>query len=331
MDVSIIGCGAIGKKRAMALGCHDRLIACCDTDQTKGEAFASQFNCRYYADYMALIRDAHVDAVVVSVVNKFTREIVVEALRKKRQVLVEKPLGRNFSEAEEILAFSKANGCVLKTGFNHVFHQAPQKAMEIFRGGGIGEIISIRARYGHGGRPGMENEWRVSKDLCGGGELLDQGVHIVDLCRWFAGDISSVFGVVRTKYWASEVEDNAFVYMQSITGVDIQFNVSWTNWRNIFSFEVFGTDGYLSIEGLGGSYGMETLEYGVRNKGGGMPKIGVYQFPGDDVSWRNEWVEFEDAIEENRQPVGSGVDGMKANQIIEAIYRSSAEGRMVWL
>jgi len=114
-------------------------------------------------------------------------------------------------------------------------------------------------------------EWkrrRASKDLCGGGELLDQGVHLVDMCRWFAGDMRSVFGVVQTKYWPIEVEDNAFVYMQSITGVDIQFNVSWTNWRNIFSFEIFGTDGYLRMEGLGGSYGLETLEHGIRRKMG---------------------------------------------------------------
>ena len=177
----------------------------------------------------------------------------------------------------------------------------------------------------------MEREWRASKDLCGGGELLDQGVHVVDLCRWFAGDIKSVFGTAKTKFWPMEVEDCAFVYMESLSGVDIQFNVSWTNWRNIFSFEIFGTEGYLRMEGLGGSYGTETLEYGKRKPHGGVPEIEVYEFPGEDVSWQNEWAEFKSAIEEHRQPIGNGVDGMKANQIVQAIYKSSEEKRVVQL
>jgi predicted dehydrogenase len=186
----------------------------------------------------------------------------------------------------------------------------------------------IRGNYGHGGRPEMEKEWRSSVDLCGGGELLDQGVHLIDLGCWFAGSIKSVFGRVKTKFWNTEVEDNAFILMESETGVDIQLHVSWTNWKNIFSFSIFGTEGYLRIEGLGGSYGPESLEFGKRKKEGGRPDIELFDFPSEDVSWVNEWKEFKTAIVENRNPVGDGNDGLRANQIIKAIYLSSEQAKI---
>ena len=222
-----------------------------------------------------------------------------------------------------MVELANENNVLLKTGFNHRFHPAIFQAKEIFNSGAIGELMFIRARYGHGGRPGMETEWRASKDLCGGGELLDQGVHIIDLCNWFAGNMKSVYGKVITKFWDMEVEDNAFVLMKSCKGVDIQFHVSWTNWKNIFSFELFGEDGYLRIEGLGGSYGDETLEYGLRNKKGGKPDIKLFKYSPQDLSWEAEWKEFSSAIKEKRLPIGSGLDGLYANRVIEAIYRSS--------
>ncbi len=329
MDIAIVGCGLIGKKRAAAIRQEDRVVACCDTNSTAAEAFGKAFACESYNDYRRLLDETRAEAVVVSVVNKYAGDIAVDALNAGKHVLAEKPLGRNMQEAERIEGAAKSNRRILKTGFNHRFHPAVWKAKSVFDAGAIGKLLSIRARYGHGGRPGMENEWRSSKDLCGGGELLDQGVHVIDLCRWFAGEMKTVFGVVRTKFWSIEVEDNAFVYMQSKGGADIQFNVSWTNWKNIFSFEVFGTDGYLRVEGLGGSYGPETLEYGRRKKEGGRPDIDLMEFRPEDVSWRDEWLEFCRAVDENRAPVGDGHDGMKANEIIEAIYRSAGEGRPV--
>ncbi len=197
--------------------------------------------------------------------------------------------------------------------------------------GKIGKVFNIRARYGHGGRAGMEKEWRASKDLCGGGELLDQGVHVIDLIRWFGGEINEVYGKVETKFWDMEVEDNAFAILKTSNNVSASFHVSWTNWKNIFSFEIFGTEGYLRIEGLGGSYGQETLEFGKRKKEGGRPDIEIFEFPPEDVSWVKEWEEFKRACAERREPIGSGYDGLKANEVIEAIYRSDEEGKRVVL
>ncbi|MCX5814380.1 MAG: Gfo/Idh/MocA family oxidoreductase [Proteobacteria bacterium] len=126
---------------------------------------------------------------------------------------------------------------VLKTGFNHCLHPAIWKAKELIDEGEIGRCLNIRARYGYGGRPGMENEWRASKDLCGGGELLDQGVHVIDLICWFGGEVKEVYGKVETKFWDMEVEDNAFAILKTESDVTAPFHVSWTNIifeRNLF-------------------------------------------------------------------------------------------------
>ena len=346
MRVAIIGCGLIGKKRALSLGLEDELVACCDTNLEGARKFSEEFKCKYYTDYRILLNEAICDSVIVAVINIYAKDIVIAALNSGKHVLAEKPLGRNAKESSEILEYlsisqspilsvsqspvlSVSQSLILKTGFNHRFHPAIWKAKEISDEGKIGKLFNIRARYGHGGRPGMEKEWRASKGLCGGGELLDQGVHIIDLIRWFGGGIIEVFGKVETKFWDIKVEDNALAILKTENNVTASFHVSWTNWKNIFSFEVFGTDGYLRIEGLGGSYGPETLEFGRRKKEGGCPYINVFEFSPEDISWKEEWKEFKKAIFEKREPIGSGSDGLKANQVINAIYRSNLEGTII--
>jgi predicted dehydrogenase len=170
----------------------------------------------------------------------------------------------------------------------------------------------------------MEQEWRCSKELCGGGELIDQGVHLIDLCRWFTDkDVDQVYGKTYRSFWESDVEDNAFFHLEFDGNILAQCHVSWTNWKNIFSFEIFGKDGYIKIKGLGGSYGKETLEVGYRQPTGGIPAIDHFDFTDDDNSWSLEWQEFKQAIEGNREPSGSGNDGYAANVIIDAIYKSN--------
>ena len=210
MNVAIIGAGLIGKKRAQALEKTDILAMVCDTDIEAAKNLAHQFKAKAMANSDEIILDSAVDVVIVAVVNKYIAEIAVRLLESGKHVLCEKPLGKNFLESKEIINAASKNNCLIKTGFNHRFHSALRKAKEIIDTRSIGNILNIRARYGHGGRPGMENEWRCSKDLCGGGELLDQGVHIIDLCRWFVGsEVIKVFGKVQTAFWDIEIEDNA--------------------------------------------------------------------------------------------------------------------------
>lgn len=335
MNVVIIGCGLIGKKRAVSLSPDDKLVACCDINAELAQSFADQYVCKAYTNIKLLLKEVDFDGAVIAVVNKYAANIIKQLLDKGKHVLAEKPLGRNKKESENIIQALLSARKIhnkhinLKTGFNHRFHPAIWKAKELIDKGTIGELLYIRAKYGHGGRPGMEKEWRASKDLCGGGELLDQGVHIIDLCNWFSSDIQTVYGKVVTKFWDMEVEDNAFFMLESKSGVNMQCHVSWTNWRNTFNFELFGSDGYIYINGLGGSYGTESLELGIRKKEGGKPEIQVEEFPGEDKSWHLEWAEFVRSIIESREPIGNGFDGLVANGIIQAIYSSSLQNKPI--
>ena len=333
MNVAIVGCGLIGRKRALALSRtpEDSLIAVCDIDKSRADELAAEFHCDAETDWQKLMSRKDVDIVINSSINQVLEPITVGALSSCKHVLCEKPLGRNASEAQKMVEAARRNDRILKTGFNHIFHPALWKAKQKLDEGAIGKLLTIRARYGHGSRPGMEKEWRSSKTLCGGGELLDQGVHVIDLIRWFSGEILQVYGKAETKFWNIEVEDNAFAILTCSENVTATFHVSWTNWRNIFSFEVFGSEGYLHINGLGGSYGVETLEVGRRKPEGGRPDIETFAFDAPDTSWESEWIEFRSAIKEGRQPLRNGVDGLRANQVVEAIYESHRTNAAVTL
>jgi len=323
MNIAIIGAGLIGNKRASALDKRDELIIVCDNDSKKAEDLAASYNAESTDNYHKILSNETVDSVIISVINKYTLPLAVACLESNKNILCEKPLGRNSDESKEIMNAAKQFNKIVKTGFNHRFHPSMIKAKSIIESGQIGDIINMRCRYGHGGRPGMEKEWRCSMDLCGGGELIDQGVHLIDLCRWFTDKkVNQVYGKTYTSFWESDVEDNAFFHLDFYGNILAQCHVSWTNWKNIFSFEIFGKDGYIKIDGLGGSYGKETLEVGYRQPAGGFPDIEQFEFADEDNSWSLEWHEFKQAIAENREPNGSGNDGYAANVIVDAIYKS---------
>ena len=328
-NVAIIGAGLIGRKRATALSKFSNcsLQITVDLDKDRARSLAQDFGGGFETDWKKAIIEHNIDIVIVSVVNKYLSPITKFALQNGKHVLCEKPLGRKVQEAQEIMQTlmeqRQQAPIILKTGFNHRHHPAISKAKELFNSGTIGKLHFIRCRYGHGGRPGYDKEWRMDKDLCGGGELLDQGVHVVDLCRYFSGDFVEAFGYVPTYFWDTLVEDNAFAMLKTSTGIVATMHTSWTQWKNIFSMEIFGEKGYLTINGLGGSYGAETLTIGTRMQHGGVPKEKTITFDEIDISWEEEWKEFVTAIEENREPLGGGLDGYKANCIIQAIYESA--------
>jgi predicted dehydrogenase len=344
MRVGIVGAGLIGNKRAeaiRALGAGD-VAAVCDVDVSKAKDLAARFGAEAVSDWSLITGNGRLDAVIVATPNAFSKDIVVAALEKGKHVLCEKPLGRNATEAETIYRAAKKALKVLKTGFNHRHHPAVWKAKELVAAGGLGELYYVRCVYGHGGRPGYENEWRASREICGGGELLDQGVHVVDLFRWFLGDFVEASGQVLTCYWPMEVEDNAFAIFKTARGRIAQMHTSWTQWKNKFLFEVFGEKGYAIIDGLGGSYGTEKLIVGKRKIQpeetaaslnakpkyiGGAPEEEIVEFPGPDISWAEEWKEFVSAVEDNRDSIGSGRDGWMANLMIDAVYESARSGR----
>jgi len=329
MNVAIVGAGVIGAKRAASLKESDNLLIICDSDKNKAKKLANLYSADFTNNLNdVLVRD--IDVAIVSVINKYSIDISIKLIESNMHILCEKPLGRNFEESNKILKIAKNNNKIIKTGFNHRFHPALIKSKKLIDEGAIGKIINIRSRYGHGGRPGMENEWRCSKDLCGGGELIDQGVHIIDLCRWLTSmEVDKVYGDVFSSFWKIKVEDNAFFNLSFGKKVLAQCHVSWTNWKNIFSLEIFGVDGYIKIEGLGGSYGAETLEVGFRQKSGGVPKIESFIFEENDNSWTLEWEDLIKSINSDIEPNGNGYDRYIANLIIDAIYKSSKYKKVV--
>jgi predicted dehydrogenase len=329
LGVAVIGCGLIGQRRAAEASAHARtnVVWTVDADANIAAAAAGRFAARSGTTWQATVRDAAVDIVCIATPNLLLAPIAIEAAQRGKHVLLEKPMGRNLAEAQAIAAAAAAGAIKLKVGFNHRYHPAIALAHAEFMAGRIGKIINIRARYGHGGRPGYEREWRGSRKAAGGGELTDQGVHIADLIGWFAGLPDEAFALLQTAVWPlGDLEDNAFGLFRFASGAVAGFHTSWTQWKNLFSFEIYGERGSLSIEGLGKSYGTERLIIADRAAAGGVPTLHEQSFEGPDDSWKREWEEFIAAIDDAAPYNGTPQDGLRAMAMLDALYRSAEGG-----
>jgi len=320
--VAIVGCGLIGRKRATALA-EARLVACADVNRARADALAQPAGALATADWRDAIARSDVDIVIVSTMNDSLATIAAAAVRAGKHVLVEKPAARSVAEIDTVIAASAAGGGVVRVGFNHRYHPALQRAREIVDTGAIGDLMFIRGRYGHGGRVGYDLEWRADPALSGGGELIDQGVHLIDLSRWFLGEFAQVSGVARTYFWHMPVDDNAFLTLRT-AGEQVAFlHVSCTEWKNLFSLEIYGRSGKLHIEGLGGSYGVERLTFYKMLPEMGPPDTTVWEFPRDDRSWAMEFAAFLEDIRLGR-PASPGLpDARAALVVVEHVHRQS--------
>jgi len=319
-NVAIIGCGLIGAKRAAALGGH-RLAATVDKDIARAQRLSDNAS----DNWQEVVKRADIDLVIVATTNDALAEISLAAVEAGKHVLVEKPAARRSVELEKVVEAAKRNQVIVKVGFNHRFHPGISKAKEIFDAGAVGELMFIRGRYGHGGRVGYEKEWRADPKISGGGELLDQGVHLIDLARWFAGEFTQVWGRAGTFFWDMPVEDNGFCYLATDTGQVAWLHASCSEWKNMFCLEIYGRTGKLQIDGLGGSYGVERLTYYKMSPQMGPPQTTVWDFPGPDSSWGAEFADFIDSLSSRRQPCGNLDDAMAALRIVETVYRQSSE------
>ena len=319
MRLAIIGCGLIGGKRAAAAASHE-IVVVCDRDHGRAEQLATRTGARAASDWREAV-GAEIDAVIVATTHDQLAAIALGAVEAGRHVLVEKPAGRALSEVQTIAAAAAKHRRVVKVGFNHRFHPAFVKAREIVDSGALGPLMYVRARYGHGGRLGMENEWRSIPEISGGGELIDQGSHLIDLSRWFLGDLTVDYAAVPTMFWKMEADDNCFLALRGNAGQMAWLHASWTEWKNIFSFEVFGRDGKLAIDGLGGSYGLERLTYYRMLPEMGPPKTTAWEYPPPDQSWEAEFADFADAIRDDRPPCGDIADAVANLAIVGEVYR----------
>ena len=324
MNVAIIGCGRVGQKRASSLA-GSRLVACADVLSTRAEALARTVSGAVSAtDWRVVLERKNVDVVIVSATNDLLVKITLAAIAAGKHVLVEKPAARSVAELDPVIEMAERLKLLVRVGFNHRYHPALCKAKELCVSGAIGELMYIRGRYGHGGRVGYEKEWRANPEQSGGGELIDQGVHLIDLARWFLGDIVNVQGFASTFYWDMPVEDNGFMLLRSARQQVAFLHASCTEWKNLFSFEIFGRLGKLQIEGLGGSYGVERLIYYRMLPQMGPPEITSWEYPMRDTSWDNEFGDFLEDIRLQRRPSADLYDARAALQVVEHIYKISA-------
>jgi predicted dehydrogenase len=325
LRVGIIGCGLIGKKRATAIS-GARVIACADIVPARAEALAASLSgVEPIADWRTLLDCPDVEAVIVATTHDALAEITLEAVSRGKHVLVEKPAARSSAELDPAIAEQRRRDVAVRVGFNHRYHSALLRAKELVEAGAIGQLLYVRGRYGHGGRPGYEKEWRANPALSGGGELIDQGVHLIDLSRWFLGEFATVAGAVHTYYWNMTVEDNGFLLLTSAQGQVAFLHASCTEWKNLFSFEIFGKEGKLAVDGLGGSYGVERLAYYRMLPEMGPPETTMWEYPGTDRSWEREWQEFLLDISLGRPSHPGLADARAALEIVGQVYKGAQD------
>ncbi|MGA2149822.1 MAG: Gfo/Idh/MocA family oxidoreductase [Bryobacteraceae bacterium] len=318
--VAIIGCGLIGTKRAQAVG-DCRVRVCCDTVIARAEGLAAKFpGAEASSDWRTAATHPEVNIVIVATTHNQLAVIAETAASAGKHVLIEKPGARRASELEPALREAQRTRVAVRVGFNHRYHRALQEARRIFLTGALGEMMFVRGRYGHGGRVGYDREWRADPQASGGGELLDQGVHLIDLARWFLGDFERVQGHIGTYFWDMPVEDNAFLILTTPAGKTALLHATWTEWKNLFSLEIYGRLGKLEISGLGGSYGVERLAFYRMLPQMGPPETTIWEYPMADNSWDSEFADFLEDIHLRREPSPGIRDAQAALRIVENVY-----------
>ena len=334
LAVALIGAGAFGARRAAAVAGSGRssLVVVADSAVQRAGELADSVGALALPDWRAAIECTDVGAVIISTPTRLAPKIALAALAAGKHVLAEKPFGRAAREIESAIELAAERQLVLKVGYNHRYHPAIAKAHELVAQGVIGRPLFLRCVYGHGGRPGYEKEWRSRPEISGGGQLLDQGVHALDLFRWFAGEFAEASALLSTSFWpVAPVEDNVFAMLRTRDGVVAQLHASWTQWKNTFSLEIVGESGSLGVTGLGRSYGPERLVQHTRPELGGPPEEDHLALPPDCDSLALEWNDFLDAVERGGEPMSSGADAWRTLRLVDALYRSAREGRVVRL
>lgn len=320
MNLALIGCGAVGQTRARQLA-SARLIHCVDVDaQRAAQLAAHTSDCTWGLEWREVLERTDVEAVIVATPPDLQVQIVRAAVAAHKHVLVEKPAARHLSELAGLPELAAECNVRVRVGFNHRYHRAFRQVRRLVDAGVLGPLLYVRARYGHGGRPGYAGEWRAQPRRSGGGELIDQGVHLIDLARWFLGEFIEVEGFAHTYFWDMQVEDNGFMLLKTATKQVAFLHASCTEWKNTFSWELFGRHGKLQVDGLGGSYGVERLTWYQMLPQMGPPETTVWEYAAPDDSWAVEMAEFIEDVRRGREPAAGLADAAAALAVVERIY-----------
>lgn len=334
LRVGIAGFGVVGQRRREHIDAHPDMQTVAVADRRYETDGVFEDGVRYYQSYRDLL-DEDLDALFVCLTNDVAAEVTRAGLERGFHLFCEKPPGRNVEDIESVREVEQQRpDLVLKYGFNHRYHDSVQDALTLVRSGELGRVLNMKGAYGKSAIINFQSDWRTRREISGGGILLDQGIHMVDLMRLFAGEFDDVHSFVSNDYWKHDVEDNAFALMRSRSGVVAMLHSTATQWRHRFNLEIALEEGTIVLAGLltgSKSYGAETLTVAWRSHNGeGDPKEQVTRY-NSDPSWRREIDEFADAVM-GRSEVqnGSSADALATMELVYRIYRADPEWRERW-
>lgn len=323
LRIFTVGCGLIGNKRAKNINKkYAKIVACNDINKNNSEKFSERFNCEIVQNYKSLDLNKF-DIVFISTTHDKLFEIAKFFIVRKKNIFIEKPGALNLKQITSLHELHLKNKNLhVGIGLNHRFHPAFIKSFDLIKKKKIGDLMFIRAQYGHGGRVGYDKEWRAKSKISGGGEMIDQGSHLIDLSRKLLGELTLINGEIRNYYWNMEVEDNCFLTLQNKNKNIAFLQASCTEWKNTFNFEIYGKKGKIQIFGLGRSYGTETLKLFIMKKKMGPPKTIEYKYTKSDISWKLEQDNFFKSIQNNKiiKKYATLKDMLEVHKIMNKIY-----------
>lgn len=331
--VGICGYGIVGKRRRACVDSNPKLKLISVCDKTFGNSGVFQDGVKYYSSYKEIFQD-QLDILIVCVTNDLAADVVIAGLENGLHIFCEKPPGRNMLDISRVLRSAMQNSNLkLMYGFNHRYHHSVIDALSLIKSGDLGRIISMKGVYGKSKLVTFnQSDWRTCRDIAGGGVLLDQGIHMVDLMRLFAGEFNSVNSYVSNNFWGFDVEDNAYALMKTDEGVVAMLHSSATQWRHRFELDINLERGSLILGGiLSGtkSYGSETLKiiWSDPQDLNGDPREQITLYNKDE-SWAKEINAFVDSIE-NDMPIDSGgvQDAYKTIELVYKIYYADIDWR----
>ncbi len=328
ISFALIGAGKMGTRWAFVISkcANTALDSIVDTDLKKAKDLAEKIpHCTATSNILDVLNSKEIHAVLIATPHKYLAPITESALKAGKHVLCEKPGANKSEQIKNNIDLAKKTRLVYKIGYNYRFHDGFIKARKLYDKGVIGDLLFIRARHGFGGRVGYEKEWRINKDIGGGGHLHDQGTHLIDMAKSFMGKIKKIRGIRADNFWKAGTEDNAFVLLQDENDVIASIHSSLTQWKRMHSFEIYGTKGYLSVEGLGMRYGDgEKLIVGKRTEDPDKVKEKVIVCnPIADNSLAYELAEFISAIKQGTPLDPTPLDAYETLKIVEEVYKTN--------